>query len=120
MSGLVDGLWCLRRFVVVVNVGGGECGYFSRIGKGGVGEEEEGDQLFQIKAEGAWVRWWTSENVGKGESVGSGGEVPTVRSRPNSRFLTATVVGVQQANRAVEFEKKLDVYSTDLDPARFY
>lgn len=27
---------------------------------------------------------------------------PTVRSRPNSRFLTATVRGVQQANRAVE------------------
>ncbi|KAL3843824.1 hypothetical protein ACJIZ3_001227 [Penstemon smallii] len=27
---------------------------------------------------------------------------PTVRSRPNSRFLTATVLGVQQANRAVE------------------
>ncbi|CAA2963744.1 nucleolar 58-like [Olea europaea subsp. europaea] len=27
---------------------------------------------------------------------------PTVRGRPNSRFLTATVRGVQQANRAVE------------------
>ncbi|KAI5448271.1 uncharacterized protein LOC127083625 [Lathyrus oleraceus] len=27
---------------------------------------------------------------------------PNVRSRPNSRFLTATVRGVQQANRAVE------------------
>ncbi|KAH6833223.1 hypothetical protein C2S53_008166 [Perilla frutescens var. hirtella] len=27
---------------------------------------------------------------------------PTVRYRPNSRFLTATVRGVQQANRAVE------------------
>ncbi|KAH6763342.1 hypothetical protein C2S52_020775 [Perilla frutescens var. hirtella] len=27
---------------------------------------------------------------------------PTVRYRPNSRFLTATVCGVQQANRAVE------------------
>ncbi|KAJ0968201.1 hypothetical protein J5N97_025118 [Dioscorea zingiberensis] len=27
---------------------------------------------------------------------------PNVRSRPNSRFLTATVLGVQQANRAVE------------------
>ncbi|KAL6494625.1 hypothetical protein OROGR_031425 [Orobanche gracilis] len=27
---------------------------------------------------------------------------PTVRSRPNSRFLTATVRGVQQANRVVE------------------
>lgn len=27
---------------------------------------------------------------------------PTVRSRPNSRFLTATVLGVQQANRVVE------------------
>ncbi|OMO92131.1 hypothetical protein COLO4_17824 [Corchorus olitorius] len=27
---------------------------------------------------------------------------PTVRGRPNSRFLSATVLGVQQANRAVE------------------
>ncbi|WCJ32154.1 hypothetical protein M5689_013594 [Euphorbia peplus] len=27
---------------------------------------------------------------------------PNVRGRPNSRFLTATVLGVQQANRAVE------------------
>ncbi|XP_008810418.2 uncharacterized protein LOC103721838 [Phoenix dactylifera] len=27
---------------------------------------------------------------------------PNVRSRPNSRFLTATVLGVQQANRTVE------------------
>ncbi|KAJ0968145.1 hypothetical protein J5N97_025062 [Dioscorea zingiberensis] len=27
---------------------------------------------------------------------------PNVRSHPNSRFLTATVLGVQQANRAVE------------------
>ncbi|KAJ0962318.1 hypothetical protein J5N97_030146 [Dioscorea zingiberensis] len=27
---------------------------------------------------------------------------PNVRSRPNSRFLSATVLGVQQANRAVE------------------
>ncbi|KAK9286279.1 hypothetical protein L1049_014669 [Liquidambar formosana] len=27
---------------------------------------------------------------------------PTIRGRPNSRFLTATVLGVQQANRAVE------------------
>ncbi|KAL3515415.1 hypothetical protein ACH5RR_022317 [Cinchona calisaya] len=27
---------------------------------------------------------------------------PKVRGRPNSRFLTATVLGVQQANRAVE------------------
>ncbi|CAL1385044.1 unnamed protein product [Linum trigynum] len=27
---------------------------------------------------------------------------PTARARPNSRFLTATVLGVQQANRAVE------------------
>ncbi|XP_020112317.1 protein FAM133 [Ananas comosus] len=27
---------------------------------------------------------------------------PNVRARPNSRFLTATVLGVQQANRAVE------------------
>lgn len=27
---------------------------------------------------------------------------PTVRGRPNSRFLTATVRGIQQANRAVE------------------
>ncbi|KAJ3672424.1 hypothetical protein LUZ60_007145 [Juncus effusus] len=27
---------------------------------------------------------------------------PSVRARPNSRFLTATVLGVQQANRAVE------------------
>ncbi|CAI0377098.1 unnamed protein product [Linum tenue] len=29
-------------------------------------------------------------------------EKPTVRARPNSRFLTATVLGVQQANRVVE------------------
>ncbi|KAI7754132.1 hypothetical protein M8C21_014876 [Ambrosia artemisiifolia] len=27
---------------------------------------------------------------------------PNIRGRPNSRFLTATVLGVQQANRAVE------------------
>ncbi|KAH7518510.1 hypothetical protein FEM48_Zijuj09G0179400 [Ziziphus jujuba var. spinosa] len=27
---------------------------------------------------------------------------PNVRARPNSRFLTATVLGVQQSNRAVE------------------
>ncbi|XP_050209523.1 uncharacterized protein LOC126660206 [Mercurialis annua] len=30
---------------------------------------------------------------------------PTVRGRPNSRFLTATVRGVQQANRAVEVDE---------------
>ncbi|KAF2581641.1 hypothetical protein F2Q68_00002710 [Brassica cretica] len=29
-------------------------------------------------------------------------EKPNVRHRPNSRFLTATVLGVQQSNRAVE------------------
>lgn len=43
---------------------------------------------------------------------------PAVRSRPNSRFLTATVLGVQQANRVVEVnemwrlrEKQLDLDS---------
>ncbi|KAK4438032.1 hypothetical protein Salat_0137300 [Sesamum alatum] len=43
---------------------------------------------------------------------------PTVRSRPNSRFLTATVRGVQQANRVVEVnemwrlrEKQLELES---------
>lgn len=30
---------------------------------------------------------------------------PTVRGRPNSRFLTATVRGIQQANRAVEINE---------------
>ncbi|XP_074327870.1 uncharacterized protein LOC141665782 isoform X2 [Apium graveolens] len=30
---------------------------------------------------------------------------PNVRGRPNSRFLTATVLGVQQANRAVEVDE---------------
>ncbi|CAA7396331.1 unnamed protein product [Spirodela intermedia] len=36
------------------------------------------------------------------EGVGVYLHQPKVRGRPNSRFLTATVVGVQQANRAVE------------------
>ncbi|KAI4367535.1 hypothetical protein MLD38_023265 [Melastoma candidum] len=30
---------------------------------------------------------------------------PTVRTRPNSRFLTATVLGVQQSNKAVEMSE---------------
>ncbi|GAV75372.1 hypothetical protein CFOL_v3_18851 [Cephalotus follicularis] len=30
---------------------------------------------------------------------------PKIRGRPNSRFLTATVLGVQQANRAVEVDE---------------
>ncbi|KAF5731880.1 hypothetical protein HS088_TW18G00566 [Tripterygium wilfordii] len=30
---------------------------------------------------------------------------PNVRTKPNSRFLTATVLGVQQANRAVEMNE---------------
>ncbi|XP_009120179.1 protein FAM133 [Brassica rapa] len=32
-------------------------------------------------------------------------EKPNVRHRPNSRFLTATVLGVQQANKAVETDE---------------
>ncbi|XP_078434981.1 G patch domain protein [Wolffia australiana] len=36
------------------------------------------------------------------EGVGAYLRNPKVRGRPNSRFLTATVLGVQQANRAVE------------------
>uniref|UniRef100_A0A1D1Z0F7 Uncharacterized protein n=1 Tax=Anthurium amnicola TaxID=1678845 RepID=A0A1D1Z0F7_9ARAE len=36
------------------------------------------------------------------EGVGAYIRQPKVRGRPNSRFLTATVLGVQQANRAVE------------------
>ncbi|KAJ1429480.1 hypothetical protein SESBI_08248 [Sesbania bispinosa] len=40
---------------------------------------------------------------------------PNVRSRPNSRFLTATVRGVQQANRAVEVNEMWRVRQKELE-----
>ncbi|GMI70590.1 hypothetical protein like AT4G33690 [Hibiscus trionum] len=40
---------------------------------------------------------------------------PKVRSRPNSRFLTATVLGVQQANRAVEVNEMWQVRKKELE-----
>ncbi|KAK8513064.1 hypothetical protein V6N12_030470 [Hibiscus sabdariffa] len=40
---------------------------------------------------------------------------PKVRSRPNSRFLTATVRGVQQANRAVEVNEMWRVRQKELE-----
>ncbi|PIN00177.1 hypothetical protein CDL12_27321 [Handroanthus impetiginosus] len=40
---------------------------------------------------------------------------PTVRSRPNSRFLTATVRGVQQANRAVEVNEMWRIREKQLE-----
>lgn len=40
---------------------------------------------------------------------------PTMRGRPNSRFLTATVLGVQQANRAVEMNEMWRVRQKELE-----
>ncbi|CAH9117493.1 unnamed protein product [Cuscuta epithymum] len=40
---------------------------------------------------------------------------PTVRGRPNSRFLTATVLGIQQANRAVEVDEMWRLRQKELD-----
>ncbi|KAJ9159325.1 hypothetical protein P3X46_024836 [Hevea brasiliensis] len=40
---------------------------------------------------------------------------PQVRGRPNSRFLTATVLGVQQANRAVEVNEMWRVRQKELE-----
>ncbi|KAL4279784.1 hypothetical protein GQ457_03G000270 [Hibiscus cannabinus] len=40
---------------------------------------------------------------------------PKVRGRPNSRFLTATVRGVQQANRAVEVNEMWRVRQKELE-----
>ncbi|XP_068652970.1 uncharacterized protein [Aristolochia californica] len=40
---------------------------------------------------------------------------PAVRCRPNSRFLTATVLGVQQANRAVEVNEMWRVRQKELE-----
>uniref|UniRef100_A0A7C9AUZ6 Uncharacterized protein n=1 Tax=Opuntia streptacantha TaxID=393608 RepID=A0A7C9AUZ6_OPUST len=40
---------------------------------------------------------------------------PTVRGRPNSRFLTATVRGIQQANRAVEVNEMWRVRQKELE-----
>ncbi|XP_022869498.1 uncharacterized protein C11orf57-like [Olea europaea var. sylvestris] len=42
-------------------------------------------------------------------------ENPTVRSRPNSRFLSATVLGVQQANRAVEVNEMWQLRQKELE-----
>eukprot|EP00258_Populus_trichocarpa_P040945 XP_024456964.1 uncharacterized protein LOC7478681 isoform X3 [Populus trichocarpa] len=41
-------------------------------------------------------------------------EQPKVRARPNSRFLTATVLGVQQTNRAVEVNEMWRVRQKEL------
>ncbi|TXG71711.1 hypothetical protein EZV62_000290 [Acer yangbiense] len=40
---------------------------------------------------------------------------PKVRGRPNSRFLTATVLGVQQANRSVEVNEMWRVRQKELE-----
>ncbi|KAL2942406.1 Uncharacterized protein RDABS01_030756 [Bienertia sinuspersici] len=40
---------------------------------------------------------------------------PTVRGRPNSRFLTATVRGIQQVNRAVEMDEMWRVRQKELE-----
>ncbi|TYI37945.1 hypothetical protein ES332_A03G251200v1 [Gossypium tomentosum] len=40
---------------------------------------------------------------------------PKVRGRPNSRFLTATVLGVQQANRAVEVNEMWRVRQKEIE-----
>lgn len=40
---------------------------------------------------------------------------PKMRGRPNSRFLTATVLGVQQANRAVEMNEMWRVRQKELE-----
>uniref|UniRef100_A0A1J3E4N2 Protein FAM133 n=1 Tax=Noccaea caerulescens TaxID=107243 RepID=A0A1J3E4N2_NOCCA len=42
-------------------------------------------------------------------------EKPNVRHRPNSRFLTATVLGVQQANKAVETSEMWRLRSTEIE-----
>ncbi|KAJ6315259.1 hypothetical protein OIU78_018696 [Salix suchowensis] len=42
-------------------------------------------------------------------------EQPKVRARPNSRFLTATVRGVQQTNRAVEVNEMWRVRQKELE-----
>ncbi|KAG5238660.1 protein FAM [Salix suchowensis] len=42
-------------------------------------------------------------------------ERPKVRARPNSRFLTATVLGVQQTNRAVELNEMWRVREKELE-----
>ncbi|XP_047306958.1 pre-mRNA-splicing factor 38B [Impatiens glandulifera] len=40
---------------------------------------------------------------------------PQVRGRPNSRFLTATVMGVQQANRTVEVNEMWNIRQKELE-----
>ncbi|KAA8536944.1 hypothetical protein F0562_029422 [Nyssa sinensis] len=40
---------------------------------------------------------------------------PTVRGRPNSRFLTATVLGIQQSNRAVEVNEMWRIRQKELE-----
>lgn len=40
---------------------------------------------------------------------------PSVRTRPNSRFLTATVLGVQQANKAVEVNEMWRLRQKELE-----
>jgi hypothetical protein len=42
-------------------------------------------------------------------------EKPNVRHRPNSRFLTATVLGVQQANKAIETSEMWKLRSTEIE-----
>uniref|UniRef100_A0A2P2JCF5 Uncharacterized protein n=1 Tax=Rhizophora mucronata TaxID=61149 RepID=A0A2P2JCF5_RHIMU len=42
-------------------------------------------------------------------------EQPKVRGRPNGRFLTATVLGVQQANRAVEVNEMWQIRQKELE-----
>ncbi|CAH2076989.1 unnamed protein product [Thlaspi arvense] len=42
-------------------------------------------------------------------------EKPNVRHRPNSRFLTATVLGVQQANKAVETNEMWRLRSEEIE-----
>ncbi|KAG7622761.1 hypothetical protein ISN44_As04g035270 [Arabidopsis suecica] len=42
-------------------------------------------------------------------------EKPNVRHRPNSRFLTATVLGVQQANKAVETNEMWSLRSKEIE-----
>ncbi|XP_010530678.1 PREDICTED: protein FAM133 isoform X2 [Tarenaya hassleriana] len=42
-------------------------------------------------------------------------EKPNVRHRPNSRFLTATVLGVQQSNKAVEVSEMWKARSKELE-----
>ncbi|EOA18683.1 hypothetical protein CARUB_v10007259mg [Capsella rubella] len=42
-------------------------------------------------------------------------EKPNVRHRPNSRFLTATVLGVQQANKALETNEMWNLRSKEIE-----